>query len=196
MRHRVGTLFVWMPYPLASFPRFGVLVMATVCSRCNAKLGWIASTLSAGSTDALCPACIEESLDTATAEEADSVRQMMTQQQMMIQLSKSVKVTTTPTFDGYHVVEYLGIESVEFVIGTGMFSEVSSSLADFFGARSSAFEQKLQAAKRHAMDALKYIAAKRGANAVLAIDLDYTEFSGNRIALIINGTLVRIEPHE
>jgi hypothetical protein len=31
---------------------------------------------------------------------------------------------------------------------------------------------------------------------VLAIDLDYTEFSGNRIALIINGTLVRIEPRE
>jgi uncharacterized protein YbjQ (UPF0145 family) len=163
--------------------------MATVCSRCNAKLGWIASTLSAGSTDALCPACIEESFETSTNEETDPVKQM-------IQLSKSVKVTTTPTFDGYHVVEYLGIESVEFVIGTGMFSEVSSSLADFFGARSSAFEQKLQAAKRHAMDALKYIAAKRGANAVLAIDLDYTEFSGNRIGLIINGTIVRIEPRE
>jgi uncharacterized protein YbjQ (UPF0145 family) len=164
--------------------------MATVCSRCNAKLGWIASTLSAGSSDALCPACIEESLQTSTTEKADTATQMI---QQTIQLSKSVKVTTTPAFDGYHVVEYLGIESVEFVIGTGMFSEVSSSLADFFGARSSAFEQKLQAAKRHAMDALKYIAAKRGANAVLAIDLDYTEFSGNRIALIINGTLVRIE---
>lgn len=107
MWHLGGILFVWMPYPLASFPRFGVLVM-----------------------------------------------------------------------------------------GTGMFSEVSSSLADFLGVRSSAFEQKLQAAKRHAMDALKYIAAERGANAVLAIDLDYTEFSGNRIALIINGTLVRIEPRE
>lgn len=181
--HRGGTLFVWMPYPLVSFPRFGVLVMATVCSRCNAKLGWIASTLSAGSTDALCPACVE-----ASPEKAASVKQMMQQ-------SKSVKVTTTPTFDGFHVVEYLGIESVEFVIGTGMFSEVSSSLADFLGVRSSAFEQKLQTAKRHAMDALKYIAAERGANAVLAIDLDYTEFSGNRIALIINGTLVRIEPH-
>jgi uncharacterized protein YbjQ (UPF0145 family) len=165
--------------------------MATVCSRCNAKLGWIASKLSAGSTDALCPACIEESLETSTIKEADRLKKMT----QMIQLSKSVRVTTTPAFDGYHVVEYLGIESVEFVIGTGMFSEVSSSVADFLGVRSSAFEQKLQNAKRHAMDALKYIAAERGANAVLAVDLDYTEFSGNRIALIINGTLVRIEPN-
>jgi uncharacterized protein YbjQ (UPF0145 family) len=34
----------------------------------------------------------------------------------------------------------------------------------------------------------------KGGNAVVAVDLDYAEFSGNRIALIINGTLVRIEP--
>jgi len=110
------------------------------------------------------------------------------------QLSQNVIVTTTPGIDGYRVKEYLGIESVEFVIGTGVFSEVSSSIADFFGARSSAFEQKLRAAKQHATESLKFLAAEKGANAVVAVDLDYTEFSGNRIALIINGTLVRIEP--
>jgi uncharacterized protein YbjQ (UPF0145 family) len=165
--------------------------MAVVCSRCNAKLGWFVSTLSAGSKDALCSACVEQlnDGDARKLSEEESARIKRCKQ-----LSKAVKVSTTPAFDGYHVVEYLGIESVEFVIGTGMFSEVSSEIADFLGVRSSAFEQKLQAAKRHAMDALKYVAAERGANAVLAIDLDYTEFSGNRIALIINGTLVRIEP--
>ena len=49
-------------------------------------------------------------------------------------------------------------------------------------------------AKTVAMDSLKYLAAERGANAIIGIDLDYTEFTGNRIALIINGTLVLLEP--
>ena len=46
------------------------------------------------------------------------------------------------------------------------------------------------------MDALKYVAAEKGANAVIGVDLDYSEFSGNRIALIINGTLVRLAPNK
>ena len=109
-------------------------------------------------------------------------------------VAPDVLVTTTPQVDGYTVARYIGIESVEFVIGTGAFSEVTSSLADFFGARSSAFEKKLQAAKRHAMDAMKFVAAEQGANAVIGVDLDYAEFSGNRVALIISGTLVQLVP--
>jgi uncharacterized protein YbjQ (UPF0145 family) len=33
-------------------------------------------------------------------------------------------------------------------------------------------------------------AAKQGANAIVGLDLDYSEFSGNRVVLIVNGTLV------
>ena len=112
-----------------------------------------------------------------------------------IRMSKSVLLTTTPSIDGCRITRYLGVESVEFVIGTGAFSEISTSIADFFGLRSSAFENKLQSAKKAAMDALKILAAERGANAVVGVDLDYCEFSGNRIALIINGTLVIAEPN-
>ena len=101
-----------------------------------------------------------------------------------------VQVTTTPSLDGFIVKRYLDIESVEIVVGTGMFSEFSSDFADFFGARSTAFEQKLQSAKRTALDKLRYLAFEKGGNAVIGIDLDYTEFSGNRIGLIANGTVV------
>ena len=126
--------------------------------------------------------------------EAEKYRAETERTRRLIELSRNVLVTTTPNIDGRRVKEYLGIESVEFVIGTGVFSEVSSSVADFFGARSSAFEKKLRQAKTVAMDSLKYLAAERGADAVVGIDLDYTEFTGNRIALIINGTLVAPEP--
>jgi uncharacterized protein YbjQ (UPF0145 family) len=109
-------------------------------------------------------------------------------------MSQNVLVTTTPGIDGHRIKKYLGIESVEFVIGTGVFSEVTTSIADFFGMRSTAFEKKLQSAKKGTMDALKFLAAERGANAIVGVDMDYCEFSGNRIALIISGTLVVAEP--
>ena len=56
------------------------------------------------------------------------------------------------------------------------------------------FESKLQQAKQTAFTLLKTRAAEKGANAVVGIDLDYTEFTGNRIGLILNGTLVRAVP--
>lgn len=104
-------------------------------------------------------------------------------------------MTTTNNLDGYTVSQYMDIESVEIVMGTGVFSEFAGDIADFFGARSTAFELKLQKAKKLAFKKLKFLAFEKGANAVIGIDIDYTEFTGNRIGLIANGTLVKIVPN-
>ena len=119
------------------------------------------------------------------------------EQAMQVQRQRDVKqqieniiLTTTNHVDGYSVAKYCGIESVEFVLGTGFFSEITTSVEDFFGARSSAFEQKLQSAKQTALRRMKQIAYEMNGNAVIGIDLDYTEFSDNRIGLIVNGTIV------
>jgi uncharacterized protein YbjQ (UPF0145 family) len=101
-------------------------------------------------------------------------------------------VTTTHSIDGHRVFKYLGIESVEVVIGTGLWSEFTGDLADFLGRRSKGFEAKLQQAKEAAFQILKMKAAEKGAHAVIGIDMDYTEFSSNRIGVIVNGTLVRL----
>jgi uncharacterized protein YbjQ (UPF0145 family) len=108
--------------------------------------------------------------------------------------SKEVKLTTTNNIDGYKVKKYINIESIEVVIGTGVFSEFTTSFQDFFGARSTGFEKKLADAKKAAMDLLKIAAVQKGGNAVIGIDLDYTEFSSNRIGIILNGTIVEIMP--
>lgn len=165
--------------------------MAMTCARCGQKQGLL-SVLAAdlGGADFVCSACQEsDRLKQEKARQAETQRQ-----EALKQIAKQVVVTTTPGLDGFKVRRYLGIESVEFVIGTGIFSEVSTSIQDLFGSRSTAFEQKLQNAKKYAMFALKLRAAEKGANAVVGIDLDYSEFSGNRIALIINGTLVEAVP--
>jgi len=54
---------------------------------------------------------------------------------------------TTHTIDGHRVKRYLGIESVEFVIGTGLFSEDTTNFRTS-SARSTAFERKLQRPRR------------------------------------------------
>ncbi|MDP2930258.1 MAG: heavy metal-binding domain-containing protein [bacterium] len=107
---------------------------------------------------------------------------------------KGITVTTPMGIEGHKIIEYLDIESIEIVIGTGIFSEISTEIDDFFGARSTSFERKLQAAKKNALRLLKLKAWEKGANAIVGIDMDYTEFTGNRICVIANGTLVKIEP--
>ncbi len=102
-------------------------------------------------------------------------------------------LTMTPNIEDYRIVEYLGIDSVEIVIGTGLFSEFSGEVSDAFGLRSAGFESKLGEAKKQAIEALKVKAIEKDANAIVAADLDYTEFSGNRVGLILSGTLVKVK---
>src|ERR1041385_3566185 len=83
-----------------------------------------------------------------------------------------VRATTTPSIDGCRIRGYLGIESVEIVIGTGFFSEFSGDMADFFGQRSTAFEEKLQRAKKMALEKLRLLAFRQGGDAVVGVDLD------------------------
>jgi uncharacterized protein YbjQ (UPF0145 family) len=61
-----------------------------------------------------------------------------------------------------------------------------------FGKRSSAYEIKLANAKKTALKKLKMIADELGGNAIIGVDLDFTEFTGNKIGVIISGTIVHI----
>jgi uncharacterized protein YbjQ (UPF0145 family) len=108
-------------------------------------------------------------------------------------LRENIVMTTTNNIDGFHVTKYIDIKSIEIVIGTGFFSENISVIQDIFGLRSSMFEGKLADAKRVATEQLRYDAFKAGGNAVIGVDLDFTEFSGNRVGLIMNGTVVIVE---
>ena len=101
------------------------------------------------------------------------------EQQAMQRLQEAVErviLTTTNTVDGYYVKKY--IVSIEYVMGTGLFSEVVTDLQDIFSFRSSMFQTKLQKAKQESFEVLKMLAAQKNANSVVGIDFDYTEFSG------------------
>lgn len=109
---------------------------------------------------------------------------------------KLIIVTTTPGVDGFHVSRYLGIESVEYVVGFGMTEMLSSDVERLAGQRLSDYEKKMRAAKRQALEALKLKGAELGANAVVGVDFDYVVFRGPRLGVSVNGTLVQLEPIE
>jgi uncharacterized protein YbjQ (UPF0145 family) len=147
------------------------------CTRCNKPIGMLDSRYKIGES-VYCKFCYNKKQTTQN-----------------VNLDKII-ITTTVNVEGYKVEKYLGIESVEIVIGTGPISEIISDFNDLMGQRSTKFEKKLQVAKQMAFSRLKQKALDKSANAIIGIDIDYTEFTGNRIGLIVNGTLVKIAPKE
>ena len=74
-----------------------------------------------------------------------------------------------------------------------------ASMTDFFGGRSEASQKVLKDAKNLCLKELKKEALQAGGNAVIAIDLDYSEMSGSgksMLFLVASGTAVIIEPIE
>ncbi len=104
-----------------------------------------------------------------------------------------VPITTTNNIDGYCVTKYISVESSEIIMGTGMISEFMGEISDIFGARSTAFEEKLEMSRKCVILKLQKIAYEKEADAIIGVDIDYTEFSGNRIGVIANGTLVKLK---
>ena len=101
-------------------------------------------------------------------------------------------LTTTPTIEGYPVKQYLGVVASETIIGANVFRDIMAGLRDFFGGRSSSYEEVLKKAKDTALQELQERATAMGANA--GIDLDYETVGANGSMLMVtaSGTAVVI----
>jgi uncharacterized protein YbjQ (UPF0145 family) len=104
-------------------------------------------------------------------------------------------VTTTPTIDGKRITEYLGIVTGEAVLGANLFRDLFAGIRDIVGGRSGAYEKELRKVRDFAFEALQQAASELGANAVVAVDIDY-EVLGEKNGMLmvsVSGTAVRIE---
>ena len=70
---------------------------------------------------------------------------------------------------------------------------MSSNLADFSAQESTAFTNKLENASENAIENLLKVAEKRGANALVGVELNYTNFSGGSVGTVASGTAVIIK---
>ena len=102
-------------------------------------------------------------------------------------------VSTTNTLDGRRVVQYLGVVGGEAILGANVFRDVFASIRDIVGGRSAAYEKELRKAKQIAMDEMTNEATALGANAVLAVDLDYETISESMLMVSASGTAVIVE---
>ncbi len=82
-------------------------------------------------------------------------------------------ITTTPNIEGKQIVDYYGLVSGEAILGANVFKDVFAGVRDIVGGRSAAYEWELVKAKEIAIQELADEAQSKGANAVVAVDLDY-----------------------
>lgn len=109
---------------------------------------------------------------------------------------EGMMVTTAPSIEGYRVTKCIDIVTSECVFGLNAFKDFFMGLTDFFGGRSGTAQTALRDARKACLYELKKEAAQLGANAVIGIDLDYSEFSGkgtSMLFLVASGTAVFVE---
>ena len=100
--------------------------------------------------------------------------------------------STTNTLEGKPVKTYLGIVSAETIIGANLFKDLFAGIRDIVGGRSSSYERVLKQAKEEALNEMCSQAIALGANAVIAIDLDYETVGSSMLMVTAAGTAVKI----
>jgi uncharacterized protein YbjQ (UPF0145 family) len=102
-------------------------------------------------------------------------------------------VVTTSTVEGKNI-QYLGLVSGEAILGANIFKDFFAGIRDVVGGRSGAYEKELRKAKNIAIEEMQDEAKKMGANAVIAVDLDYETISisggGDMLMVAASGTAV------
>ena len=93
--------------------------------------------------------------------------------------STGMLTTTTNTLEGKRIVRYLGLVSGEAILGANLFKDFFAGIRDIVGGRSGAYERELRKAKEIALSEMAEQARELGANAILAVDLDYESLGSN-----------------
>ncbi len=104
-------------------------------------------------------------------------------------------VTTTNNIEGKKVTKYFGIVSGEAIIGANIVKDFFAGIRDIVGGRSGSYEEGLREAKEIALREMQEQAFRIGANAILAVDLDYETLGSNGSMLMVSasGTAVLID---
>jgi uncharacterized protein YbjQ (UPF0145 family) len=106
-------------------------------------------------------------------------------------------VLTTPNIEGKRITQYVGLVTGEAILGANVFRDLFASIRDIVGGRSGAYEGELRKAKQIAIREMVEEATARGANAVVAVDLDYETITasggGGMLMVSASGTAIVYE---
>lgn len=108
----------------------------------------------------------------------------------------AIQMTTAPNIEGNKVLKTVSIVGSECAFGMNIIKDVLSAVTDVTGGRSGVIQKTLRDARNQCLEDLKREAYQVGANAVIAVNLDYSEFSGGGRAMLFvaaTGTAVIVE---
>ena len=109
---------------------------------------------------------------------------------------KDILMTSTHVLQGYEIVEYLGMVTAEAFAGTSVISDIFASFSDVLGGTSKSYNKELKNLRKIAIDSIYEEAKLLNANAVVGINFDYNEISGQgkqMFMITITGTAVIIK---
>ena len=103
-------------------------------------------------------------------------------------------VTTTPTVEGRPAREHHGLVIGEAIIGANIFRDIFAGIRDVIGGRSGSYEKSIREAREIAVREMTDMAADKGANAVVGVDIDYEVIGeqGSMMLVSVSGTAVTI----
>ncbi len=107
-----------------------------------------------------------------------------------------ILLSTTNELSNYRIIKHIGIVSSECAFGMHILEDLFVALTDFFGGRSQTTQDTLKAAKDFCLKEIQREALNLGANAVVGIRLNYSEFSGKMKSMLFiatTGTAVIVE---
>jgi len=155
-----------------------------VCSKCGKTINLLAMV------GGQCEDCYFDRKPKAEASTAKHAERSAMQSK-----AAGILLTTETAAADLIIAERLGIVTAECVFGMHMFRDIFAIGRDIFGGRSDAIQNTLKDARKTALDELRIEAAHLGADAVIAVDLDYSEISGggkSMLFLVATGTAVRL----
>lgn len=134
-----------------------------------------------GGRDGLCAEC---------AEKDDSVRGQTARQ--------SIIMTTSIDIPNREVESVISIVASEAALGMNVFKDIANNWRDFVGGRSATSQASLKEARLACLDGLRSEAQAVGADAVIAVDLDYNQLAtggtGGILFVAATGTAVKLKP--
>ena len=103
-------------------------------------------------------------------------------------------LTTTNAVEGRPIRQYLGIVTGEAILGTNVIRDFFAGIRDIVGGRSASYEKELRKGRDIALQEIEQEARRLGADAVVAIDLDYETVGqgGTMLMVTISGTAVKL----
>lgn len=101
-------------------------------------------------------------------------------------------LTTGTAVEGRPVKEYLDVITAQAIMGVHIGRDIKALGRSIVGGRSGTYEQEFAKAVREAKDELRTAAEELGADAIIAVALDYEEVGDDMLMVAASGTAVTL----